>query len=169
MLVGTKEKAFDGVARGAYVLVEESGDAPDLVLMATGSEVQYAVEAAQVLESDGVSTRVVSMPCMDWFMEQDDDYIDSILPREVRARVSIEAGVSMPWFRFLGEHGRAVSLEHFGASAPGAELFERFGFTTDNVVRVARETLSAVNDAHPVAVSERVGATESEPTRGDGK
>ena len=169
VLVGTKEKAFDGVARGAYVLVEESGDAPDLVLMATGSEVQYAVEAAQVLESDGVSTRVVSMPCMDWFMEQDDDYIDSILPREVRARVSIEAGVSMPWFRFLGEHGRAVSLEHFGASAPGAELFERFGFTTDNVVRVARETLSAVNDAHPVAVSERVGATESEPTRGDGK
>lgn len=169
VLVGTKEKAFDGVARGAYVLVEESGDAPDLVLMATGSEVQYAVEAAQILESEGVSTRVVSMPCMDWFMEQDDDYIDSILPREVRARVSIEAGVSMPWFRFLGEHGRAVSLEHFGASAPGAELFERFGFTTDNVVRVARETLSAVNDAHPVAVSERVGATESKPTRGDGK
>ena len=169
VLVGTKEKAFDGVARGAYVLVEESGDAPDLVLMATGSEVQYAVEAAQILESEGVSTRVVSMPCMDWFMPQDDDYIDSILPREVRARVSIEAGVSLPWFRFLGEHGRAVSLEHFGASAPGAELFERFGFTTDNVVRVARETLSAVNDAHPVAVSERVGATESKPTRGDGK
>ena len=169
VLVGTKEKAFDGVARGAYVLVEESGDAPDLVLMATGSEVQYAVEAAQILESEGVSTRVVSMPCMDWFMEQDDDYIDSILPREVRARVSIEVGVSLPWFRFLGEHGRAVSLEHFGASAPGAELFERFGFTTDNVVRVARETLSAVNDAHPVAVSERVGATESKPTRGDGK
>lgn len=169
VLVGTKEKAFDGVARGAYVLVEESGDAPDLVLMATGSEVQYAVEAAQILESEGVSTRVVSMPCMDWFMEQDDDYIDSILPREVRARVSIEAGVSLPWFRFLGEHGRAVSLEHFGASAPGAELFERFGFTTDNVVRVARETLSAVNDGHPVAVSERVGATESKPTRGDGK
>lgn len=169
VLVGTKEKAFDGVARGAYVLVEESGDAPDLVLMATGSEVQYAVEAAQILESEGVSTRVVSMPCMDWFMQQDDDYIDSILPREVRARVSIEAGVSLPWFRFLGEHGRAVSLEHFGASAPGAELFERFGFTTDNVVRVARETLSAVNDAHPVAVSERVGATESKPTRGDGK
>lgn len=169
VLVGTKEKAFDGVARGAYVLVEESGDAPDLVLMATGSEVQYAVEAAQILESEGVSTRVVSMPCMDWFMQQDDDYIDSILPREVRARVSIEAGVSLPWFRFLGEHGRAVSLEHFGASAPGAELFERFGFTTDNVVRVARETLSAVNDGHPVAVSERVGATESKPTRGDGK
>lgn len=169
VLVGTKEKAFDGVARGAYVLVEESGDAPDLVLMATGSEVQYAVEAAQVLESDGVSTRVVSMPCMDWFMEQDDDYIDSILPREVRARVSIEAGVSMPWFCFLGEHGRAVSLEHFGASAPGTELFERFGFTTDNVVRVARETLSAVNDGHTVAVSERLGATESKPTRGDGR
>lgn len=169
VLVGTKEKAFDGVARGAYVLVEESSDKPDIVLMATGSEVQYAVEAATVLEAEGVSTRVVSVPCMDWFMEQDDDYIDSILPREVLARVSIEAGVSMPWFRFLGEHGRAVSLEHFGASAPGAELFDRFGFTAENVVRVARETLSAVRDGRPVAVSERVGATESEPTRGDGK
>ena len=75
----------------------------------------------------------------------------------------------MPWFRFLGEHGRAVSLEHFGASAPGSELFERFGFTTDNVARVARETLECVANDRTVPVSERVGDTEAEPTRGDGK
>ena len=102
-------------------------------------------------------------------MEQDDAYIDSVLPRDVKARVSVEAATSMPWFRFLGEYGRAVSLEHFGASAPGAELFERFGFTTDNVVRTARETLECVREERSVATSVRVGDTEAEPTRGDGK
>ena len=137
--------------------------------MASGSEVQYAVEAAKVLESEGTATRVVSVPSMDWFMEQDDAYIDSVLPRDVKARVSVEAATSMPWFRFLGEYGRAVSLEHFGASAPGAELFERFGFTTDNVVRTARETLECVREERSVATSVRVGDTEAEPTRGDGK
>ena len=169
VLEGTKEKAFDGVARGAYVLVEESADTPDVILMASGSEVQYAVEAAKVLEAEGTATRVVSVPSMDWFMEQDDAYIDSVLPREVKARVSVEAATSMPWFRFLGEYGRAVSLEHFGASAPGAELFERFGFTTDNVVRTGRETLECVREERSVATSVRVGDTEAEPTRGDGK
>ncbi|QYH20405.1 transketolase [Corynebacterium aquatimens] len=168
VLEGTKEKAFDGVARGAYVLVEESKETPDLIFIATGSEVQYAVEAAAALEAEGVATRVVSMPCMEWFMEQEDAYIDEILPRSVKARVSVEAGVAMPWFRFLGEHGRAVSLEHFGASAPGSELFERFGFTTENVLRVARETLSCVAEDRSVPTSERVGDTEAEPTRGDG-
>lgn len=169
VLEGTREKAFDGVARGAYVLVEASKETPDLIIMATGSEVQYAVEAAKVFEAEGTATRVVSVPCMDWFMEQDDAYIDQILPPEVKARVSVEAGLSMPWFRFLGEYGRAVSLEHFGASAPGAELFERFGFTTDNVVRVARETLDCVANGRSVPTSQRVGDTEAEPTRGDGK
>jgi len=169
VLEGTKEKAFEGVARGAYVLVEASKETPDLIIMATGSEVQYAVETAKVLEAEGTAVRVVSVPCMDWFMEQDDDYIDSILPRDVQARVSVEAGVSMPWFRFLGTHGRAVSLEHFGASAPGAELFERFGFTTDNVVRVSRDVIACTRENRTVPTSERVGATESAPTRGDGK
>lgn len=169
VLEGTKEKAFEGVVRGAYVLVEESADTPDLIFIATGSEVQYAVEAAKILEAEGVATRVVSMPCMEWFMEQDDDYVNQVLPQGVQARVSVEAGTSMPWFRFLGEHGRAVSLEHFGASAPGAELFERFGFTTDNVVRVARETLDCVKHNRTVPVSQRIGDTEAEPTRGDGK
>ena len=169
VLEGTKEKAFEGVARGAYVLVKESADTPDVILLASGSEVQYAVGAAKALEAEGTATRVVSVPSMDWFMEQDDAYIDSVLPRDVKARVSVEAATSMPWFRFLGEYGRAVSLEHFGASAPGAELFERFGFTTDNVVRTARETLECVREERSVATSVRVGDTEAEPTRGDGK
>ena len=169
VLEGTKEKAFEGVARGAYVLVEESAETPDVILLASGSEVQYAIGAAKALEAEGTATRVVSVPSMDWFMEQDDAYIDSVLPRDVKARVSVEAATSMPWFRFLGEYGRAVSLDHFGASAPGAELFERFGFTTDNVVRTARETLECVREERSVATSVRVGDTESEPTRGDGK
>ena len=169
VLEGTREKAFEGVARGGYVLVEESGERADLIIIATGSEVQYAVEAAARLESEGTTTRVVSMPCMEWFMAQDEAYIDSVLPRDVRARVSVEAGVSMPWFRFLGEHGRAVSLEHFGASAPGAELFERFGFTTENVVDAAHESLASASQQQPENVSEKVGETESAPTRGDGK
>ncbi|WP_092152096.1 transketolase [Corynebacterium mycetoides] len=147
VLEGTKEKAFGGVARGAYVLVESSTDTPDVILMATGSEVQLAVAAARTLESEAVGARVVSVPSMEWFREQDDDYIESVLPRAVKARVSVEAGVSMPWHRYTGDYGRNVSLEHFGASAPGAELFERFGFTADAVAAAARESLSAVQSA----------------------
>ncbi len=145
VLEGTKEKAFEGVARGAYVLVESSAKTPDVIIIATGSEVQLAVEAARTLESEGVKTRVVSMPSIEWFLEQEDDYIESVLPRAVRARVSVEAGVSMPWHRFTGDHGRNVSLEHFGASAPGAELFERFGFTAEAVAEAARASLKSVN------------------------
>ncbi|MEX3503962.1 transketolase [Corynebacterium sp. LK2510] len=147
VLEGTKEKAFDGVARGAYVLVESSKEVPDVILMATGSEVQYAVEAAKTLESEGTAARVVSVPSIEWFLEQDEAYIESVLPRDVKARVSVEAGVSMPWHRFTGDHGRNVSLEHFGASAPGSELFERFGFTADNVAAAARESLESARSA----------------------
>ncbi|MDY5784511.1 transketolase [Corynebacterium sp.] len=147
VLEGTKEKAFDGVARGAYVLVESSKEVPDVILMATGSEVQYAVEAAKTLESEGTAARVVSVPSIEWFLEQDEAYIESVLPRDVKARVSVEAGVSMPWHRFTGDHGRNVSLEHFGASAPGSELFERFGFTADNVAAAARESLESACSA----------------------
>ncbi|MFC5088887.1 transketolase [Corynebacterium aquatimens] len=144
VLEGTKEKAREGVERGGYVLVNESGDTPDVILIGSGSEVQYAVQAAEQLERDGVSARVVSMPSIDWFLEQDEDYIHSVLPPAVRARVSVEAGVAMPWHRFTGDHGRNISLEHFGASAPGSELFTRFGFTADAVVAAARESLESV-------------------------
>lgn len=143
VLEGTKEKAHDGVRRGAYVLVEGSKETPDVILMATGSEVKLAVEAAQQLESEGTAARVVSAPCLEWFDEQDDAYRESVLPSAVRARVSVEAGLAMPWHKYTGTFGRNVSLEHFGASAPAEELFEKFGFTTAAVVDAARESITA--------------------------
>lgn len=143
VLEGTKEKTRDGVRRGAYVLVEGSKETPDVILMATGSEVKLAVEAAQQLESEGTAARVVSAPCLEWFDEQDDAYRESVLPSAVRARVSVEAGLAMPWHKYTGTFGRNVSLEHFGASAPAEELFEKFGFTTAAVVDAARESITA--------------------------
>lgn len=143
VLEGTKEKARDGVRRGAYVLVEGSKETPDVILMATGSEVKLAVEAAQQLESEGTVARVVSAPCLEWFDEQDDAYRESVLPSAVRARVSVEAALAMPWHKYTGTFGRNVSLEHFGASAPAEELFEKFGFTTAAVVDAARESITA--------------------------
>ncbi|MEJ5919810.1 transketolase [Corynebacterium sp. H78] len=143
VLEGTKEKAAEGVRRGAYVLVEGSKETPDVILMATGSEVQLAIAAAEELATDGVSARVVSVPCLDWFEQQDAEYQEQILPKAVTARVSVEAGIAMPWYRHLGTTGRAVSIEHFGASAPYEKLFEEFGVTTSEVVSAARETIEA--------------------------
>lgn len=143
VLEGTKEKAHDGVRRGAYVLVEESKETPDVILLATGSEVQLAVAAAKELEAGGTATRVVSAPCLEWFDEQDDAYRESVLPSEVQARVSIEAGIAMPWHKYTGSFGRTISIEHYGASAPAGELFEKFGFTTTAVVEAAQESLAA--------------------------
>ena len=134
--------------------------------MGSGSEVQLAVAAAKELEADGIATRVVSMPSMDWFLQQDRAYIDEVLPRNVRARVSVEAGVAMPWFRFTGDQGRNVSLEHFGASAPGAELFERFGITTEAVVSAAHESLDSVKAGTETA--ESAADPQCGPVRGDG-
>ena len=144
VLEGTKEKAPEGVRRGAYILVEASKETPDVILLATGSEVQLAVEAAQQLEAEGTATRVVSAPCLEWFDEQDAAYRESVLPSAVRARVSVEAGVSQPWHKYTGTFGRTVSLEHFGASAPAGTLFEQFGFTAEAVADAAR---AALNDA----------------------
>jgi len=143
VLEGTKEKAHDGVRRGAYVLVEESKETPDVILLATGSEVQLAVAAAKELEAAGTATRVVSAPCLEWFDEQDDAYRESVLPSEVQARVSIEAGIAMPWHKYTGSFGRTISIEHYGASAPAGELFEKFGFTTAAIVEAAQESLAA--------------------------
>ena len=143
VLEGTKEKAHDGVRRGAYVLVEESKETPDVILLATGSEVQLAVAAAKELEAAGTATRVVSAPRLEWFDEQDDAYRESVLPSEVQARVSIEAGIAMPWHKYTGSFGRTISIEHYGASAPAGELFENFGFTTAAVVEAAQESLTA--------------------------
>ncbi|WP_323100057.1 transketolase [Intrasporangium sp. YIM S08009] len=140
----TKYGNASGVAKGAYVLVEESraGD-PDVILIATGSEVQLAVEAAEKLEKSKVSTRVVSMPCREWFEKQSRSYQDKVLPPAVRARVSVEAGVSMGWHDLVGDAGRIVSIEHFGASADYQTLFREFGITADAVVKAAKDSLKA--------------------------
>ncbi len=137
----------DGVARGAYVLLESSTGAPQVILIATGSEVQLAVEARSQLEADGIGTRVVSAPCLEWFEDQDADYRESVLPAGVRARVSVEAGVAMPWYRYLGDAGRAVSLEHYGASADYKRLFEEFGITAEATVAAAKESIAAASAA----------------------
>jgi transketolase len=137
----------EGVARGGYVLAEASGGEPQLILMGTGSELQIAVEAREVLEGDGIPTRVVSVPCMDWFAEQDQAYRDSVLPPAVKARVSVEAGIAMPWYRWVGDAGEIVSIEHYGASADYQTLFREFGFTTEHVVTAARTSLDRVSAA----------------------
>lgn len=137
---GDEFASADGVANGAYVLREASGDV-QLILIATGSEVAVALDAQDKLEAQGVSTRVVSMPCQEWFNAMDDDYRESVLPAAVTARVSVEAGVEMGWAKYVGQSGASVSLEHFGASASGAKCFEEFGFTGDNVAQVAQSVL----------------------------
>ena len=111
--------------------MKEASAEPKVILIATGSEVQYAAEAQKQLEAEGTPTRLVSMPSVEWFDEQDEAYRESVLPAGVTARVSVEAGIAMPWHRFLGTHGRAVSLEHYGASADAKTLFREFGFTAE--------------------------------------
>ncbi|MFJ8778823.1 transketolase [Streptomyces sp. NPDC102476] len=130
-------------AKGGYVLFESSKETPDVVLVATGSEVQLAVAAREQLEAEGVGTRVVSMPSVEWFEQQPRDYRERVLPPSVRARVAIEAGIGLTWYRFVGDAGRIVSLEHFGASADAKTLFAEFGFTAENVAAAARESVAA--------------------------
>jgi transketolase len=148
VLPGTAELARDGVRAGAYVLAEATTSegtvtGPELILIATGSELALAMAARDVLEADGVRTRVVSMPCWERFAAQPSAYRDQVLPPGVRARVSIEAGVSLGWERWVGnEAGAIIAIDRFGLSAPAEQIFERFGFTTENVVRVARGVLA---------------------------
>ncbi|MFJ2830459.1 transketolase [Streptomyces sp. NPDC087263] len=131
-------------AKGGYVLQDATTSAPDVILIATGSEVQLAVAAREQLEAEGVGTRVVSMPSVEWFEEQSPEYRASVLPPSVRARVAVEAGIGLTWYRYVGDAGRIVSLEHFGASADAKTLFAEFGFTPDNVAAAARESLAAL-------------------------
>ncbi|UMP03816.1 transketolase [Amycolatopsis sp. EV170708-02-1] len=132
----------EGVKRGGYVLAEASNGSPEVVLIATGSEVQLAVEARKTLEADGIPASVVSMPCVEWFDAQDQSYKDAVLPPSVKARVSVEAGVAQSWHRFTGDAGVNVSIEHFGASADAATLFREFGFTAEAVVEAARRSIA---------------------------
>ncbi|WP_181802820.1 transketolase [Streptomyces shenzhenensis] len=134
-------------AKGGYVLRESSARTPEVVLIATGSEVQLAVAARDLLEAEGIGTRVVSMPSVEWFEEQPREYRESVLPPAVRARVAVEAGIGLTWYRFVGDAGRIVSLEHFGASADAKTLFAEFGFTAEHVAAAARESLAAARTA----------------------
>jgi transketolase len=133
-----------GTERGAYVLAEAGRGAPDVILIGTGSEVQIAVAAREQLEAAGIATRVVSMPCVEWFEQQDEAYREQILPAAVRARVSVEAGIAQGWRNFVGDHGASVSLEHYGASAAYQKMYEEFGFTAEHVVQAARASLARV-------------------------
>ncbi|GAA4032537.1 transketolase [Allokutzneria multivorans] len=132
----------EGVARGGYVLVDTEGT-PEVILIGTGSELQIAVAAGKILAEQGVAARVVSMPCVEWFEAQDQSYKDSVLPREVRARVVVEAGIAQPWYRYVGDAGEIVSIEHFGASADYQTLFREFGFTDTAVVEAAKRSIGA--------------------------
>ncbi|ATL82112.1 transketolase [Streptomyces malaysiensis subsp. malaysiensis] len=136
-------EADENAAKGGYVLFEAEGGTPRVILIGTGSEVQLAVEARERLQAAGVPTRVVSMPSVEWFEEQDKGYRESVLPPSVKARVAVEAGIGLTWYRYVGEAGRIVSLEHFGASADYKVLFREFGLTAEAVVTAARESLDA--------------------------
>jgi transketolase len=140
----TEYAAADGVAKGGYILAEASNDQPQVILIATGSEVSIALTARERLEADGTPTRVVSMPCREWFDAQDLAYRQKVLPTGVRARVSVEAAIAMSWRDLVGDLGECVSIEHYGASAPYQVLFEQFGFTPDHVVAAARASLARV-------------------------
>jgi transketolase len=138
----------EGVERGAYVLWEsdDADGAPDVLLIATGSEVHVALEAAQKLDGQGVHGRVVSMPCWELFEAQPAGYREEVLPTDVKARLSVEAGIALGWKQWVGDEGDSISIEHFGASAPGSTVLEKFGYTVDNVVARAlalRERVSS--------------------------
>ena len=141
-LAETKEKAKDGVRRGAYVLVDTEGK-PDVIIMATGSEVQHAVKAAATLAEESVKARVVSFPSMEWFEAQDEEYKESVLPTDVQARVSIEAGLAMPWYKYLGSYGKAISIEQFGLQGDGQENMRVLGITPEHVVDAAKASIEA--------------------------
>jgi len=138
---GTAYAPAELVAKGAYTLVDASNGQPELILIATGSEVQLAVNARLQLEQEGIKTRVVSAPCLEWFEEQEDSYKSDVLPAHVTARVSIEAGLSLGWSKYVGGKGQSVSIEHFGASADYKTLFTKFGMTVDAVVAAAKQSL----------------------------
>lgn len=131
-----------GVSKGAYAVNEV--ESPDLIIIATGSELSLAIESATQLEKEGIKVRIVSAPSLEWFKKQPESYRNELLPHDVKARVSIEAAVAQGWREFVGDLGEIISLEHFGASASHTTLFTEFGFTVENVVAAAHRTLSKV-------------------------
>ena len=142
----TKAKAREGVRKGAYVLVDTEGQ-PDVLIMASGSEVQHAVAASKTLAEQGVKARVISVPSLEWFEEQDDEYKEAVLPASVKARVSVEAGLATPWYKYLGSYGKPVSIEQFGLQGSGDENMRDLGITADHVVEAAQASLEEVRQA----------------------
>ncbi|OYD08868.1 transketolase [Paludifilum halophilum] len=142
ILEGTAEKAEEGAARGAYVLSDAEGGQPDVILIATGSEVSLAVESQQKLKEEGIRVRVVSMPCREQFDEQPEDYRESVLPSGVKARVAIEAAHPSGWEKYVGEQGTVIGIDTFGASAPGGLVMEKYGFNTDNVIQHVKQVFN---------------------------
>ena len=144
-MAGTAEKARIGVARGGYVVRPAASEAadgvPDLVYVATGSEVQLAVAAAEALEAEGIATRVVSLPCWEAFEAQHLLYRNAVLPPSVTKRVAVEIGVSLGWDRWAGDEGAIVALDHFGTSAPAGTILREFGFTAEAVADVGRRVV----------------------------
>ena len=133
----------EGVRKGAYVLCD-TPSTPDVILIATGSEVSVAVAAAELLAKDGIAARVVSAPSLEWFKAEGAEYRESVLPSSVKARVSIEAGVTAGWREWVGDAGEIVGLDHFGASASAGHLFKEFGFTPENVAAAAKKSIAKV-------------------------
>lgn len=131
----------EGALRGAYVIADSEKRVPDVILMASGSEVSLCIEAKKALEPEGIDVRVVSMPCMDLFEEQDNAYKERVLPKDCRKRIAVEALSDFGWGRYVGLDGAYVTMHGFGASAPAAQLFEKFGFTTENVVKAVKNLI----------------------------
>ena len=136
-----------GVAKGAYVLADPPDGNPDVILLATGSEVGLALEARDELAAGGLQARVVSMPCWELFDRQPQEYRDEVLPPSVKARVAIEQASTLGWDRYVGDGGAVIGMNTFGASAPLKHLLEKFGFTPDRVAQVARERVAAGKDS----------------------
>ena len=139
----SEENEADALARGAYVISPERGNSPQAILIATGSEVELAMEAKNALAADGIDARVVSMPSWELFREQPRSYRDSVLPAQVKARVAIEAGATMGWREWVGDHGVIIGLDHFGASAPYKEIYAHFGLTSENIVEQTKGILGS--------------------------
>ena len=135
------EEQLGQISRGGYVLREATG-MTQVIIIATGSEVGLAVEAAAGLDEAGIGVRVVSMPNPGLFLKQDEEYRNSVLPPEIRARVAVEAGISLYWHSFVGESGRIIGVDGFGASAPGNVMFEKYGLTAENVKQAALDLIN---------------------------
>jgi len=146
---GEEWASADLTSKGAYTLLDTDGE-PDVILISSGSEVQLAVKARELLAGDGIKARVVSMPCREWFEQQESGYRDSVIPPGLRARVAVEAGVAFGWRDVVGDAGRIVSLEHYGASADFATLYEKFGITAEAVAAAAHDSIAAAGAA-PIA------------------